>query len=89
MHGWRFLWRRHVQGGALVIPKDLEKPCRYKVFKMLARKGKITQESVKLIMSWRQAGFNVHCSPRIQPGNEEAMENLARLLSEHHSARKE
>lgn len=24
--------------------------------------------------------FNVHCSPRIQPGDEEAMENLARYI---------
>jgi hypothetical protein len=68
MHGWRFLWRRHVQGGALVIPKDLEKPCRYKVFKMLARKGKITQESVKLIMSWRQARLQRPLQPQDSTG---------------------
>jgi hypothetical protein len=47
---------------------------------MLLRKGKITEEVVKLIMSWRHSGFNVHCGPRIQPGDKEAMENLARYV---------
>jgi hypothetical protein len=47
---------------------------------MLLREGKITEEVVKLIMSWRHSGFNVHCGPRIQPGDEEAMENLARYV---------
>jgi hypothetical protein len=42
------------------IPLDLEKLCRYKVFKRLVRKGKIMQEVVKLIVSWGHAGFNVH-----------------------------
>ena len=44
-------------------------------------KGKITQEVVKLIMSWRHPGFNAHCGPRIQPGDDEAMENLARYVA--------
>jgi len=29
-------------------------------------------------MGWRHSGFNVHCGPRMQPGDELAMENLAR-----------
>ena len=29
------------------------------------------------MMSWRPSGFNVHCGPRILPGDEEAMGNLA------------
>ncbi len=53
---------------------------QHKVLGMLLRKGKITEEVVKLIMSWRHSGFNVHCGPRIQPGDEEAMENLARYV---------
>ena len=44
-------------------------------------KGKITEEVVKLIMSWRHSGFNVHCGPRIQPGDDEAMEYLARCVA--------
>ena len=35
------------------------------------------EKVVKLIMSWRHSGFNVHCGPRIRPGDEETMENVA------------
>jgi len=31
-------------------------------------------------MGWRHSGFNVYCGPRIQPGEEEAIENLARYI---------
>ncbi len=31
-------------------------------------------------MKMRHSGFNVFCGPRIQPGDEEAMENLARYI---------
>jgi hypothetical protein len=60
--------------------KPLEKIFQHKVLGMLLRKGKITGEVGKLIMSWRHSGFNVHCGHRIQPGDEEAMENLARYI---------
>jgi len=33
-----------------------------------------------LLDTWRHSGFNVHCGPRIQPGDEEAMENLPRYI---------
>ena len=73
------------EGGAFRVAQaleteTLEKLFQHKVLKMLLRKGKITEEVVKLIMSWRHSGFNVHCGPRIQPGDEEAMENLARSV---------
>ncbi|MBU2499065.1 MAG: transposase [Proteobacteria bacterium] len=58
----------------------LEKIFKHTIFKMLLRKGKITEKVVKLIMSWQHSGFNIHCGPRIQPGDEEAMENLARYI---------
>jgi hypothetical protein len=60
--------------------ESLEKLFQRKVVKMLVIKGKITQEVVKLIMSWRHSGFNVRCGHRIQTGDEEAMENLARYI---------
>ena len=60
--------------------EPLKKIFQHKVLGMLLRKGKITEEVVKLIMSWRHSGFNVDCGPRIQPGDEEAMENLARYV---------
>jgi hypothetical protein len=63
-----------------VDTKLLEKIFQHKVLGMLLRKGKITEKVGRLIMSWRHSGFNVHCDPRIQPGDEKAMENLARYV---------
>ena len=60
--------------------KQLEEIFRHKVFKMLLSKGKITEDLVNMLMSWRHSGFNVFSGPRIQPGDEEAMENLARYI---------
>jgi hypothetical protein len=69
--------------------EPLEKIFQHKVLGILLREGKITQEVVKLIMSWRHSlsactaqagGFNAHCGPRIQPGDEETMENVARYI---------
>jgi hypothetical protein len=60
--------------------KHLEAIFRHKVFTMLLSKGKITQDMVDMLMSWRHSGFNVFCGSRIQPGDENAMENLARYI---------
>jgi len=61
-------------------PKTLEEIFRHKVFKVLLSKGKISEELVEMLMKWRHSGFNVHCGRRIQPGDEHAMENLARYI---------
>jgi len=51
--------------------KPLEEIFRHKIFKMLLSKGKIIQEMVDLLMSWKNSGFNVFCgyppswSPRV------------------------
>ena len=37
--------------------ETLEKIFQHKVLGMLLRKGEITEEVVKLIMSWRHSGF--------------------------------
>ena len=58
--------------------KELEEIFRHKVFRMLLSKGKITENLVDMLMKWRHSGFNAFSGTRIQPGNEEAMENLAR-----------
>jgi hypothetical protein len=47
---------------------------------MLLSKGKITQDLVSMLLSWHHSGFNVFCGPRIQPGDQQAMENLARYI---------
>jgi len=51
-----------------------------KIFNLLLSNGKISEELVDLLMTWRHSGFNVFCGPRIQPGDEKAMENLARYI---------
>ncbi len=33
-----------------------------------------------MLMKWRHSGFNAFCGPKIQPGGENAMENLARYI---------
>ena len=72
------------QGMFRVAPRFNTKPLKeifqYNVFKMLLSMGKITEDLVGMLMSWRHSGFNVFCGPRIQPGDEEAMENLARYI---------
>ena len=60
--------------------KHIESIFRHKVFKMLLSKDKITEDLVELLMSWRHSGFSVFSGPRIQPRDEEAMENLARYI---------
>ncbi len=58
----------------------MEEIFRHKVFKMLLSKEKITEDMVDMLLSWRHSGFNVHCGQRIQPGDEQDMENLARYI---------
>jgi hypothetical protein len=60
--------------------KGLEEIFRHKVFRMLLSKGKITEDLVNMLMKWRHSGFNVFRGPRIQPGEEKAMEYLARYI---------
>jgi hypothetical protein len=52
----------------------------HKVFRMLLSKGKITPDLITLLRSWRHSGFQVYAGPRIQPGEEEGMEHLARYI---------
>ncbi len=60
--------------------KHLEEIFRHKVFKLLLEKEKITAELVEMVSAWRHSGFNVFCGSRIQPGSEDAIENLARYI---------
>jgi len=60
--------------------KKLEKLFQHQILKMLLKKGKITEDFVAMLSKWRHSRFNVFCGPRIQPGDEEAMENLVRYI---------
>jgi len=74
------LWKRHIQGSPRFTTKTLDEIFRHKVFKMLLSKRKITEDLVDMLMKWRHSGFNVFCGPKIQAGDENAMENLARYI---------
>ena len=58
--------------------RHLEEIFRHKVFKMFLSKGIITQDLESMPLSWQHSGFNVFCGQIIHPGDEKAMENLAR-----------
>ena len=60
--------------------KHLEEIFRHKIFKLLLKKEKITADLVEMVSAWRHSGFNVFCGSRIQPGSEDAIENLARYI---------
>jgi len=47
---------------------------------MLLSKNKITEDLVDMMMGWRHSGFNAYCGSRIQPCEEEAIENLVRYI---------
>ena len=57
-------------------PKDLEVIFQHKVLKMPRSEGKITQDLINMLLSWRHSGFNVFCGPRIHPREEEAEDQL-------------
>jgi len=60
--------------------KKLEAIFRHKVFRMLLDKGRLTQEMIAMLSSWRHSGFDVFCGNRISPDDDTAMENLARYI---------
>jgi hypothetical protein len=61
-------------------PEGLKAIFEHNVFRMLLSKGRITPDRISLLHSWQHSGFQVYAGPRIQPGEEEGMENLARYL---------
>ena len=58
--------------------KKLEAIFRHKVFRILLARGKITEEMIAMLSTWRHSGFHVFCGNCISPKNDTAMENLAR-----------
>jgi len=60
--------------------KKLETIFRHQVFKMLLKKGKITEEMIRMLSAWKHSGFNIFCGNHIAPKDETSMENLARYI---------
>ena len=61
-------------------PKNLRAIFEHRVLRILLSKGKITQDLIALIRSWRHSGFHVFVGPKILPREEDAMEKLARYI---------
>jgi len=59
---------------------NLEELFIYRVFKMLLKKGLITDRVVDLILSWRHSGFGLYCGERINPGEERSAETWQDIL---------
>jgi len=59
---------------------SLEKLFIHKIFKMLLKKGLISERIIELILSWAHYGFGVYCGKRICPSDKRSTENLARYI---------
>ena len=59
---------------------SIEKLFIHRIFKMLLKKGLITERVMDLILSWRHTGFGVYCGKRINPKDARSTENLARYI---------
>ena len=71
-------------GTFYVMPKadltPLEEIFRAKVLKMLKAEGKIGDNIINNLMSWKHTGFSVHNGVRIARDDEEGKENLAQYI---------
>jgi hypothetical protein len=71
-YGWGML--------QIALPLELKKLdaiFQHKVFRILFARGKITQEMIAMLSTWRHSGLHVFCGNRIQPKEESVMENVA------------
>jgi len=60
--------------------ESIEKLFIHRIFKMLLKKGLITERVIELICSWHHTGFSTYCGKRIYPKDKRSTENLARYI---------
>lgn len=58
----------------------MEELFRHRVFKMLMKKGLLSEERVRLLRSWEDSGFNVNAAVRIDADDATGRENLVSYL---------
>ena len=68
------------QAVSKLLPSSCARIFRHKVLKLLLSERKITEDLVRMLMSWRHSGFNVFSGPQIYPREGAAMDNLARYV---------
>jgi hypothetical protein len=64
----------------ILPPSIVEEVFQHKVFRMLLKEGLITEERVRMILSWRHTGFHVHNEGKVVANDTEGRERLARYL---------
>ena len=64
----------------ILLPSAIIEVFQHKVFRMLLKEGLITEERVKMILSWRHTGFHVHNEGRVVANDMEGRERLAKYL---------
>src|SRR3972149_7532891 len=60
----------------ILLPSAIIEVFQHKVFRMLLKEGLITEERVKMILSWRHTGFHVHNEGRGVANDMEGRERL-------------
>jgi hypothetical protein len=78
------LWLRgassfEVQGAtvsALIFWSDCREPHRSAAYLQLLTEGKITEEVVHVMRSWKHSGFSVDQSVRLEAGDQEGLQRL-------------
>jgi len=53
---------------------------RHRVFSLLRGEGLLSEERIRLLLSWRHSGFSVHTSVTVPPDDRDGLERLARYL---------
>ncbi|HAS16892.1 MAG TPA: hypothetical protein DCR39_03140 [Nitrospiraceae bacterium] len=53
---------------------------RHKVFRMLLKEGLITEERMRMILSWRHSGFHIHNEGKVVANDSDGRGRLARYI---------
>ena len=64
----------------ILSPSIIMEIFQHKVFRMLLKEGLITEERVRLILSWRHTGFHIHNEGKVVANDTEGRERLARYI---------
>ena len=54
---------------------------RQRVFSLVRGEGLLSEERIRLLLSWRRSGFSVHTSVTVPTDDREGLERLARYLT--------
>lgn len=63
-----------------VNTRKAEELFRHRVLRLLKDKGLLSEERIKLLLSWRRSGFSIDDSVRIPAGEQQMLERVARYM---------